>query len=142
MLLTQDVRAARVANNAAAGQTDVTTSAVDTREFDTVAFYALLGTVTAGGSGTLKVEQSDESGSGFTALDGASVAYTDADGDDVLIVEVSQPRKRYVRAVIERADQNVQVNGVLALLGQAKAAPVEHDATVAGSELVLAPAEV
>lgn len=138
MLLSQDVKAARVANIAAAAQTDVTSDAVDSRDFDTVAFYALLGTITATGTGTMKAQHSDASGSGFVDV-GASVTYADTDSDKVLILEVSQPVKRYVRVVIERDTANAGVNGVLALQGKASAKPVTHDSSVTASSLVQAP---
>lgn len=138
MLLSQDVKTSRVVDSTAAGQTTINGDAVDCRDFDTVAFYALLGSVTAGGSGTVKAQHSDESGSGFVDV-GASVDYSDSDSNGVVILEVSQPVKRYVRAVIERDVENSGVNGVIALQGKASAEPVTHDATVAGSVLALAP---
>ncbi|MEX0624571.1 hypothetical protein [Saccharospirillum sp.] len=137
MLLSQDVKTARVSDAVAAGQTDVTSDAVDSRDFETVEFVALLGAITAGGSGTLKVQGSDESASGFTDLSGASVTYADTDSDGVLMVEVSQPIKRYLRAVIERDGADAVVDGVIALQGNGAILPVEQPAT---SKLVLAPA--
>lgn len=138
MLLSKDVKTARVVDSVAAGQTDVESSAVDARGYDTVAFHALLGTITAGGSGTLKAQHSDEPASGFVDV-GADVGYTDADSDKVLVLEVSKPVKRYVRAVVVRNAENAQVDGVLALQARAAALPVEHDASVAGVTLALAP---
>ena len=138
MLLSKDVKATRVATAQAAGQTAVTSDAVDCRDFDTVAFYVALGAVTAGGSGTVKVQHSDESATGFVDA-GASVTFDDADGDGVLILEVSMPVKPFVRVVVSRADQNTVVDSVLALQGRAGKLPVSHDDTVAVSELFLAP---
>lgn len=141
-LLSQDVKITRVANAAAAGTTAVTGTSVDCATFGAATFYAMLGAITAGGSGNLKVQQSDAAATGFTDLAGASASYTDADGNRVLVVEVNQPRKRYLRPVVTRSAENAVVDGVLAMQSQAHAEPVTHGSTVVAPVLVLAPAEV
>jgi hypothetical protein len=58
------------------------------------------------------------------------------------MLEVNQPRERYVRVVVDRGTQNAVVDFGLALQSKPDTAPVTHDATtVVGSEFHQAPAE-
>lgn len=135
----------RVMNAVAAGTTDQTSSAVDTQGFNTCTFIVLLGTLTTGAVTGAKVQQSSDDGASdtYADLEGTAKAIADSDDNKMLVIEVTKPRERYLKCVVTRSTQNAVIDGVLAILsnkGPGKL-PVTEDATVAGSELHVSPAE-
>ena len=132
MNLTKHARTVRVAESATAAQTDVIGAAVDMRTFHAVRFAALLGTVTAGGTVALKAQGSDD-GATWADLAGAEAATDAAGAEGVLLLDLSHPRHRYIRPVIVRANENAQLDGILADLYGADRLPVETDSTVAAA---------
>ena len=66
----------------------------------------------------------------------------DDDDNQIVALEIVQPKERYVRVVVDRGTANAVIDFGIALQSTAKAEPVTHDAsTVVGSEVHLAPAE-
>ena len=144
MNLSRHGKTSRVANAAATGQTNVNGSSVDMTGFNSVTFYASIGDITATGTATLKAQGSTDDGSSdaWADLKGTAVTLTDAaDANKVAILEVNEPRERYIRPVIVRATANSAVDGVVAVQTGPKEEPVTHDTTVGGSEFHHAPAE-
>lgn len=77
----------------------------------------------------VNIEESDASGSGFTAVSGLSVTIT-ADNQIALLrlSELNVARKRYLRAVLDVGGTTPSIPGTaLFLLGEAYAAPVNND---------------
>ena len=105
-----------------AGQGSTETAHVDMAGFSSVSFVAVLEAIASGGTVTLSVEQSDNA-SDWTALAG-SVSTSDV---GVLALEVHRPMARYIRAVIDRADENAETLGIIALRRLATDSPVESD---------------
>lgn len=121
--LSNAVAFSRVQNGLADGQTDPASSSVDMAGFDGVLFVGLVGAITGAGTVTLAAEQSSDDGvaDGFSALTGASAqASTNADDNKLLIVDVYQPTKRYVRTQLTRATANSVYDGTLAIRYKAK----------------------
>lgn len=143
MNLSKDCKITRVSNAVAAGQATTNCTAVDMVGFDSVTFVALIGAIVSTGTVTVKAQQSSDNGStdAFSDLEGTALAYTDADDNKVAVLEIRQPQKRYVRAVITTATANGTIDGVLAMQTHALAEPVTQSTTVVGAELHLAPAE-
>jgi len=143
MNLSRFGKVTRVSNAVAAGTTTVNCATIDMKGFDSVTFYLLVGTLTATNVTTLKAQQGAASDMSDAAdLLGTAVAYTDADDDKAAILEVHNPRERYVRAVVVRATANAVIDGVIAVQTKANKEPVTHDSTtVVGSEFHQAPAE-
>ncbi len=130
----------RVVNATAAGTTAVNGTAVDMADFGGVVFVVLLGTLTSTTVPSVKVQQSDDSGSSddWTDLASSSVAGTDADGNKMLIVEVRSPLKRYVRIVITRATANTVVDGAIALpYSPTFAPPAIHSTQIGTTKKIL-----
>lgn len=75
----------------------VTGSAIDTRGWRWAIFDVIIGD--AAGSGTIQIEEDDNSGfSSGTDVTGASVAYTAASDDSVIRIVIDcQQRERYLR---------------------------------------------
>jgi len=142
--LSEQAKLTRVSNAVAAGTTDVESSSVDMRGYDSVAFIVSMGAITAGAVTSANVEQSSDDSS-FAELLGTGITIADDDDNQCVFLDVCQPRERYVRCVIERATQNAVVDSIVALQCNSHGGnvePVTHDSTtVVGSEFHHAPAE-
>jgi len=144
MNLSTHGKVTRVSNAVAAGTTDINGSSVDMTGFDAVTFYFLFGAITATAVTACKAQQSGDDGSAdaFADLAGTSISVADDDDNKVVALEITNPRERYVRPVVDRGTANAVLDGIIAVQTRAKAEPVTHDAaTVVGSEHHHAPAE-
>ena len=144
MNLSRAAKVTRVGNAEVAGQGDINSSSVDTKSLESVQFMALLGSITATAVVSLKAQQSSDNGiaDDWTDLAGTGVSVPDSASNGIAILDISSPRKRFVRAVISRGVANAAIDGIIALQYEAQVSPVEHDSSVAGSGFVHAPAEV
>lgn len=118
---TQDIEIERIAPDAgsptvftlSAGTSDVTSSVIDLQASNAAAIMVTLGAITASGTFTAYVEQSDASGSGFAALSGATVSINaDTDDNKNLVIDLAQPTKRYIRVVCDRGGANAVVDAI------------------------------
>lgn len=144
ILNTIDVR--RVNNAAAAGTSAINTTVVDMLGYETVAFVALFGTLTASQVTGIKVQQGTASdASDMADLAGtASTAMADGDSNKMLLTEVYRPTERYVRLVVTRGTANAVLDGAIALLGRAGVSPPAFGSTVSNAttvEIFNSPAE-
>lgn len=138
----KDMKVMRVANDAVAGTTDVTTIAIDMAGFDSVCFIAALGDVTNGSVLLLTAySNASNAASGGTAITNANAGLTatstSAD-NDLIIVDVLRPANRYVYATLNRGTANAVVDGIIAILYNARSLPVTLDASVVASVFVAA----
>lgn len=129
----------RVSNAVAAGTTAVNTSAVSTANLAAVTFVALLGTITATGVPSMKIQGSNDGGSNWADLAGTNIAGDDADDNKMIASEIVAPTYSSLRAVITRATANVVVDGVLAIKHAKRVAPVTHGSTVVDAETHVSP---
>jgi len=144
MNLSKRTKVTVVSPAAAAAQTEIDSSIVDMAGYDGVCFLCLTGDVTTACVLTLTAEQNVlNSASGMATLTGSATftaGATDADSK-VLMLDVNQPRERYVRANLTRTVANAVVGGILALQYSAGNEPTTHDASVIASAMLTAPAE-
>jgi len=141
--LTENVRFTRISNAVAPGVTVVNSASVDMTGFESVTFIVSLGAIVAGAATSVNAQSSTDDGDAdaFADLAGTGVTVADDDDNQVVVLEVHNPRERYVRCVVSRATQNSTVDGIVALQGGPKAAPVTQDATtVVAAEAHHAPA--
>lgn len=133
----------RVSNAVAAGTTAVNGTGVSHKGFGATVFYILIGTITAGGTVTVKAQQSSDDGSAdaYADLEGTGIVLDDTNSNKVVVLEVIEPREEYVRPVVLRSGANAVLDGILAVQHAASKEPVTHAASVAGSEVHHAPAE-
>lgn len=132
----------RVSNAVAAGTTDIESSIIDMQGFDSVTFVVPFGAITTGAETSVKVQQnSANSTSGMADLAGATVTVADDDDNKVVQIEVHRPSERYLRCVVDRGTQNAVVDGIFAVLGNAKKKPCTPGATLVAPVLVVSPAE-
>ncbi len=134
----------RVLAAVADGQAASTSDILDMAGFEGVVFIAKVADVTNGSVLTLQAQQDDVNGtSGMANLSG-TVTYTatatDAD-DDLLVLDVYRPEKRYVRAVLTSATQNAVKDGIIAIQYGAKTQPTTQGTTVLDSDTLVSPAE-
>lgn len=131
----KDAKIIRVENSAVAGTSALTTDVVDTRGFDSIAFVAVLGDVTATSvltlTGKTNTADSVSSPTPVALTDTATFTAGASDADNkMMILDIQKPRARYVFAVLTRADANAVVDGIFAILYNAQEKPVTADATV------------
>lgn len=129
-------------NGAVAGTSTITPSAgIDMQGFNSCMFLVLLGTITASGVPSIKVQQSSDDGvaDAYSDLEGTAFAVTDADDDEIIAVEIIRPTKRYLKLILARTTANVVLDGILAILGGAQSHPVTQTAN--GCEVHVSPAE-
>ncbi len=142
--LTYEVKTVRIMNAVAAGTSDQTSSALDTQGYEGVRFIALFGALTATQVTSIKAQQSSDDGSSDAYSDIAgsgSAALDDADGNQMLILDIYQPQKRYLKLVVDRGTANAVIDGVIAELYRPRVMPVTADSSVSSQELLAAPAE-
>lgn len=140
MNLLNEVKITRVANAAAAAQTEVLSSVLDMQGYDGVMFVALLGDITATSVLTLtaKGNTASSTSSPTPVTQAATAAFTagasDAD-NKVLVVDVFDPALRYVFASLTRTTANAVVDGIIAIQYTAELRPTTHDASVLASAI-------
>mgnify|MGYP000957245839 len=140
MSLLNEVKITRVANAAAAAQTEVLSSVLDMQGYDGVMFVALLGDITATSVLTLtaKGNTASSTSSPTPVTQVATAAFTagasDAD-NKVLVVDVFDPALRYVFASLTRTTANAVVDGIIAIQYTAELRPTTQDASVLASAI-------
>ena len=143
--LLSDAKVVRVAPAAAAAQTEVVSSVVDTQGYQSVAFIALLGDVTTASvlGLTVKTNSANSTSTPTPVTTTAAASFTaDATNADnkMLIVDVNEPRDRFVFASLTRTVANAAVDGIVAVLYNPNQRPVTADASVVASKFVNDPA--
>ena len=143
LALTKNTKITRVMNAKAAGATAQNGTAVDMQNWEGVMFVALFGTLTATQVTSIKAQQSTAKSSGFSDLEGteAGPLDDDDDGNKALVLDIKNPRERYVRCVVSRATANAVIDGVVAIQYGPRKMPAAHDSTVAAAETHTSPAE-
>lgn len=127
----------------AAGTTDTLESTyVDTAGFQGCRFIIGFGAITANAVTTCKVEQCDTSGGSYADLLGTAISVADDDDSQIVVMDIFQPRERYLKSVITRATANAVVDFLIVeLYGPTTVPAVRTDATVVATEISIAPAE-
>jgi hypothetical protein len=110
----------------ASASTDIDGDSVDMKGFEGVMFIAVMGPITAGAVTSIKGQQSSDDGvaDGFSDLAGTQITIADDDDEQVFVLDIWRPEKRYVKAYIDRLTQVATVQTVLALQYGAKERPV------------------
>lgn len=134
----KDAKVVRLAGGVAAG-TDGSRqnlAAIDTAGYAGVAVVALIGAVTSTGVFTLRAKNYDDSGApgSGTANDiGSAVGVTT---DKLVIMDVIEPTKRYLRADYQRTTANVVIHAIFAVLYNPSVVPVPLETNDVLTELL------
>lgn len=145
--LSKDVEIREVGAPVAAGSSiDNNSDRVDMAGYEGVVFVVAIEDSANTGVATATVEQnSTDSDSGMAALAGAVATATSAANDDLngqlLVVDVFQPRERYVQLVRTSSTANIAFGTVIAILYGKKKKPVSDHSTVASAASASSPAE-
>lgn len=134
MILNEEISIERVMNAVAAGTTAQKASITDTAGYDGVMFALLTGDVADTSVITLKAAVDDVNNTaGMTLLSGAGATFTanatTAD-NKILVIDVPNPRERYVEAQVTRATANAVIDGMIAIRYKARSKPTTHAASV------------
>jgi len=137
--LTEQVLTKRIKNAVVAGTTDQDGTTIDMAGYDAVRCIALLGTLTTTHQTKLVALQGDlANGSDAVAITGAESGLAgDADSNEMLILDVIQPRKRYITFRLDRGTANAVLDGMIVEQYKARVTPVTADATVTNQAIVV-----
>jgi hypothetical protein len=138
-----DFEIVRISNDVAAGQGTTDCAIVDMEGYDEVTFICQLGTVTNDAIVTLQVGQYSSSTSGSMVVSEATTGAITSDGTTIalsnkcLVITVTKPSYRYLEAQVVKADENVEIDSVIAILSKGRERPSTNGSTVY-TELVFA----
>lgn len=143
----EEIKIMRVMNAVAAGTSVQTSSAVDMAAdggWQSCEFVLLVGALTATQTTSIKAQQSSDDGGSddYTDLANTKTAnFADGDGNKLARLEIVDPAKRYLKAVVVRGVANAVIDGVIAILRRSRAAPISQHSTVSTYESHVRPAE-
>lgn len=137
--LTYQVLTKRIKNAVVAGTTDQDGTTIDMADYDAVRCIALLGTLTTTHVTKLIALQGDlANGTDGVAITGADSGVAgDADSNELLILDVIRPVKRYITFRLDRGTANAVLDGMIVEMYKARATPVTADATVTNQAVVV-----
>jgi hypothetical protein len=147
MILTDNIKIMEVLTpEGMANNTAKNSDRIDMSGWDGVVFVVPITDSTDTGVATLTVKQNDsDSDSGMDALENAEATATSAtDGDlndQLLIVDVYRPTKRYVQGVITSDVANMAFGNMIAILYNGSKFPISQDDTVEDIAQVASPDE-
>jgi hypothetical protein len=112
-----------------AGTSAINSTVIDTSNAEGVLFLVRMGTITAGAVTSIKVQQGDASNLSDAAdLAGTNQTIADTQDDQIFVVDVKKPIKRYIRLVVSRATQNAVVASAEALVYGLRSLPFSQPA--------------
>ena len=117
---------------AAAATTDVTSTSVDMKGFDSVSFVVLMGAITGSAVTSAKLQGSHDNATwtGVNGdLTGTSVTIADDDDGQVFVLDLDRPVFRYIRCILDRGTQNAVLDGILAIQYKPDVQPCVQPAT-------------
>ena len=101
----------------AAGSSDANGNTIDMADAFGCMFILKLGTITDTAVGGLKVQQSEDDSTWADITSATQAHATTGDSNKMIIIDVRRPAitMRYVRAVVERATANSEIDQVMAI---------------------------
>lgn len=129
----KDCKITRVSNSQSASQTDIDSTRVDMKDYESVMFVALLGDATSGSvlQLTAKSNASDSTSGSTTEKAGTQITAGASDYDNkMLIVDLHRPQNRYAYCSLAIDTQNCVVDGILAIQYNSKSKPITQGSTV------------
>lgn len=143
MHLTPNLKTTLCKTAVSAGTTDVTdASVIDMQNWEGVRFIFALGAIVSGAATSVAVAGKDTNSPtpGTDDLEGTKITVVDTADDTLVIVDVYQPRHRYIRPFVKRATQNAAVNAIFAEQYGPRKMPITQDTSVTATNLKVAPA--
>ena len=141
--LLEQVRIDRIKVSQAAGTSDITSDAVDMSVdggYRGCLFNVHFGDATSGHVTKIKVQGSSDDSS-YSDLTGTlSTALGDTSGDKLLVVDIYRPAHRYLKLVVDRGTQNVEIDTIEAILYENNTEKTAQSSDVDSSEIHISPA--
>ena len=138
--LTNECVTKRVINATVAGQTDITSAAIDTLGYAGFRVVALAGTITDTSVSYVKVQDCDTSGGSYNDVAGSKQSFqTTGDSNNMIILDILKPTKRFIKVIFSRATANCVIDGVLVELYHADYGAPSKDTTVSAQKILVAP---
>lgn len=138
--LLKNAKVTKVKATQSSAGTTVDSDSVDMQGYEGVAFLVSLGTANSGNFITAQQSSDDASSDAFTNLKGSKVS-SDGTSTDLLL-EVYQPRERYVRCHVDRSGANSTVEAMWAIQFNPRKAPIDNASPAdTEAETHLSPAE-
>jgi len=121
---------------AAANNTDDNSTIIDMADYESVTFITSVEGSVSGGVAALTVEGNDANqDAGMAAISGAVATKTSAGSNDIkgksLVVEVRNPAKRFLQAVITSTTQNIAFGATFAILKPRRLPAEPHSTNLA-----------
>lgn len=114
----------------ASGATDRNGATVDTLGFAGVIFAVKLAAVATGGTNAIKLQHGDASNASDMAdIKGSKVTVADDDDNQLFLLQVEKPTKRYVRVVMDKDATNACAESVVHMLHGPDYKPQVNDVT-------------
>lgn len=142
--LLKECKIVAISPDVSAGTTDVEPTTIDMSGYRSICIIAYLGDVTATAAPHLKLKAADTNTAGTAIAGTSALAAAGASNydDTLMILDVKNVRQRYATPSLARTTANVAVNGIIAILYNARNVPVTQGSDVIGSTLVGEPASV
>lgn len=133
---THKISIAATTTDCAAGQTTITSSAIDMQGFESVCFIVPVGTVATSAVTSFKMQQSSDDGAtdNYSDVAGTSITIADSADDKLKYLDVVRPGKRYLKVVVSRATADATLGGIIAIQGRARTRPPTQGTDVAGEQ--------
>ena len=91
-----------------AGSNNVNGASVDIAGYSSAVLMVEFGTIANNAVTSVKIQESDD-GSDWTDMAGTEQSVAPAEDNHVVLIEITHPLKRYVRAVVERSTANAAI---------------------------------
>lgn len=139
-MLSKDVKVS-VGLAYATGTADRDGATLDMKGWDGVLMIAQFGTIAAGGANSIKAQQGAASSLSDAAdLEGTKQTIADDYDGKIALIDIYQPRERYVRVVVDKDTTNACAETVTYIQYRGKHLPATHGSGVA-SEVFVSPGE-
>lgn len=128
----------------ATGTSDVVSKVIDTKGFDSVAIVVHCATIATGAVTSLFLQEADAASDADTLTSGADLAgselaMADDDDNEVFVIEVNKPLKRFLQLNVNKDASNAWAGSAIAYLFNADVVPVTHaegTGTSGGADIV------
>jgi hypothetical protein len=129
--LSKTVKTLRVSNAVSAGTTAVNSDTVDTLGFGGVMFTVAFGTLTTDAAPVVTLKHGDASDmSDEATVSGATHTLAHTDDNKLVVIDLNNVKKRYVRINIARSGANAVVDSIVCDLYKATKLPTTTHSTV------------
>ena len=129
MNLSSDVKLT-TALDYASGNADRTGAVLDMQGYDGVLMVVKLAAVVNGGTNSIKAQQGElANGNDMADLEGTKIVIADDDDNQVFMIDLYRPAKRYVRLYVDKDAANACAESALYIQYGPTQRPVDNDVT-------------